>query len=152
MISERSLYYKALVVLQQSRKGRHSSVAELINQIHARHPLCFVYNRRVEEDGELVLVSSCSRDSIARAIRLCTDLGMLEPNTGDPTSAGLRAANETAFPEVMKRRPPLAPTVDNISTATHGIVPLGKLSECLNLLSECGALTASRKKIYLPIS
>lgn len=171
----RSLYRKIRVVIEEARRGKCSSVDDLVDSIIKKAPLDFTYYR-VDNQGRVTVVP-CTVQSVRRVSSICLDLGLIESESGRLTETGMKAVNSKYFDRVLRQRitgslAKRGVPVDQINkvireileTATTEMIPTwDKIRERLSsppqkktfrsyltLLSECEGIGYSRKKIYLP--
>lgn len=174
----RSLYRKIEIVLSEARKGVARSKDDLIDIIRASDHMDF-YFYKTDEEGHTSTIE-CSRECVGNVISLCINLKLLEIDTMRPTPAGRKATDPERFAEIIGQRikerlkelgmsidaihdtilkilkqgeGKVLPTADSVF-ATLGIGKTKKEEDefrtYLGLLSACGAIKYSRKKLYLP--
>ena len=171
----RSLYRKIQEVLDESKHARCNSEDQLAKAIVAKEPLDFTYYRG---DGRgRARVIPCSESSVLRIVRMCCDIGLVEPGTGRLTKAGLRATNpkfidrelRAGLAEALERRgasigsvetaikailehvtPDRIPTWQGIREQLATDMDKRTFQSLLTLMSQSGGIGYTRKKIYLP--
>lgn len=175
MTSERSLYRKIQVVLDEVRKRRPENLDLLAERIRERSPINFTYyNTRIKGKTR---VEVCKSTTIRSTIDLCVDLELIGPNV-ELTPAGRKALNLADYDNVLRQNLKLAfkkqgigidkiesTILDILKDASPDKIPTWqsisdamqiesrdekKFHDYITLLGMCKGISFSRKKIYLP--
>jgi len=175
MASERSLYRKIQVVLDEIRKSRPENLDLLAERIHERSPINFTYyNTRIK--GQTA-VEVCKSKTIRRTIDICVDLELISPDV-ELTPAGRKALNLADYDNVLRQNLKLAfkkqgiiiekiesTILDILKDASPDKIPTWqsisdamqiearnkrKFHDHITLLGMCKGISFSQKKIYLP--
>lgn len=95
-ISDRSLYRKIQVVIEEAGKGKVSSFDGLVASLSGH--LCFTYYKGPGEPAE------CDNKTIENSVELAIKLGFIDEHTMQITKTGIRALNRDQFSAVLKQR------------------------------------------------
>jgi len=178
MPSERILYRKIQVVLDEARRDQASTLEELAENIQKRSPLNFTYfNVRL---GKRAVVEVCKTETIRKTIDICVDLNLINGDTAKLTPWGRKAVDPNYYDSTLRQqlknalerfdvgvvkiektiqkmlaeaKPDRIPTWDAISDEFNlKSRDREKFHSFLTLLGMCKGITYSLKKIYLPKS
>ena len=175
-VSDRSLYRKIQVVVEEIGKGKISSLEAFLKAVQGH--ICFTYYKKEDEPKE------CNKKTIERVLLLAIQLGLIEENAWEVTEkVGARAVNREQFSSVLRQRiravlkskglpfdalieaiqkildnarSGIVPSWDNIYnslTETYGdkmAVERKEFHTLLTLLSHADGIGYSQKRIYLP--
>lgn len=96
-ISDRSLYRKLQIVVEEIGKGKISSLEDLIKAVQGH--ICFTYYIKEDEPKE------CNKRTIKKVLSLAIQLGLIDENSWQITEkAGARAVNRDQFSSVLRQR------------------------------------------------
>jgi len=168
---ERGTFAKLYTIVGCAHSGRATidDIEDLIRSVEEAKSPSFTFIR-VDNRGRSQVVA-CSRKLIRGRVDLCVALGLIEPS-GSLTKVGQAAVQLSRFPSVVSKqivaylrdrsfdvdknlRPWLVggafslPTAKAVYDHYSPELPLAGFRLLLNVLVECGALTAIQSRVYL---
>lgn len=172
MPSEKSLYRKLQLVLEQAAGSDTTKLNDLATQIESKRlPNFNTFQYDKKKDSFFWCQSP---KVIRRTVRLCARLGLVD-DSGQLTKDGRIALRKTQFNSVIAEKvrevlardgvvvrqlntlikeglnadPPQLPTAKALWSKANLEISVGEFSRFLSLLSNCGAAHSSQAKVYL---
>ena len=176
MAGEKSLYRKTQVLLLYAGEADRVGENDLLDLINRRQPTNFIYAWRDKKTDEIK--RRVSEKSVLYALRLCQRLKLLTVGEIRLTRTGRSATDPRRYPAVLGRqvvqlletagvgvddifkvsrrllthRMPVPPTSaaiwDGLACDDLDFLDFNRL---LSLLSDCGVLVVTQRRLYLPI-
>jgi hypothetical protein len=170
----RDTYTKIQTILgcAYSERRHILSIEHLVEAVESARSPSFTYFRAHRRKGsELV---SCSKDLIRERVKLCADLGLIEPASGELSKLGLDALKPETFNRILakqaqnylaqrgfmldasgvRRRTSASdlwlPTARALYDDAHPAMALPEFRRMLNLLVRSGRVRALQSRLYFP--
>ncbi len=171
-------YSRIRALLELATVRRATSAEDLVQSIVRRSPPNFVFHRWNREKGEVV--GYCSETSVRKTLKLASDLGLVDGESGTLTADGTEASDPDRFSNVvrkktlaylnhvgcplhiiveaclqmLRRKSVVLPTSDELYVATcapRGIeLDPSRFRTLLHILAQCEGLRISRRHVFLP--
>lgn len=104
-ITDRSLYRKIQVVIEEAGKRKLSSPKELINSLVNKKGgnVCFTYYK-VKPGEHKATPVQCDQKVFLRTVNFAIFLGLIDKGSGHLTKVGIKALDREQFSRVLKQR------------------------------------------------
>lgn len=104
-ITNRSIYRKLQVVIEEAGKGKMSSPKGLVDSLvnKKEKDICFTYYK-IKPGEHKAIPIQCNPNVFLRTVNLAILLGLIEKDSGQLTKSGIRALDREQFSQVLRQR------------------------------------------------